>query len=50
MIVEGVETLEQIRYLKTLGIQGVQGFYFSKPMTIEDLILFMERRDYMDKL
>lgn len=50
MIVEGVETLEQIRYLKTLGIQGVQGFYFSKPMTIDELISFMQRQDYLDKL
>ncbi len=50
MIVEGVETLEQIRYLKTLGIQGVQGFYFSQPMTIDQLIEFMEKQDYLKKL
>ncbi|HPJ01438.1 MAG TPA: EAL domain-containing protein [Candidatus Limiplasma sp.] len=50
MIVEGVETLEQIRYLKTLGIQGVQGFYFSQPMTIDELIDFMDKRDYLNKL
>jgi EAL domain-containing protein (putative c-di-GMP-specific phosphodiesterase class I) len=50
MIVEGVETLEQIRYLKKLGIQGVQGFYFSHPMTIDELIEFMEKRDYLEKL
>ena len=50
MIVEGVETLEQIRYLKKLGIQGVQGFYFSQPMTIDQLIEFMEKQDYLKKL
>ena len=50
MIVEGVETLEQIRYLKKLGIQGVQGFYFSHPMTIDQLIEFMEKREYLEKL
>ncbi|MBE0600624.1 MAG: EAL domain-containing protein, partial [Firmicutes bacterium] len=50
MIVEGVETLEQIRYLKKLGIQGVQGFYFSHPMTIDQLIEFMETQDYLKKL
>ena len=50
MIVEGVETLEQIRYLKKLGIQGVQGFYFSQPMTIDQLIEFMDKQDYLNKL
>lgn len=50
MIVEGVETLEQIRYLKNLGIQGVQGFYFSQPMTIDQLMVFMEKQDYLKKL
>lgn len=50
MIVEGVETMEQIHYLKSLGIQGVQGFYFSQPMTIDKLLEFMEKQDYLKKL
>ncbi|MFH1512022.1 MAG: EAL domain-containing protein, partial [Bacillota bacterium] len=50
LIVEGVETREQCRYLKKLGVSGVQGFYFSHPMTIDQLLVFMEKRDYLDKL
>ena len=50
LIVEGVETQEQYRYLKQLGISGVQGFYFSKPMTLEDLIKFMQKKEYLHKL
>ena len=50
LIVEGVETQEQYRYLKQLGISGVQGFYFSKPMTLEDLIEFMQKKEYLHKL
>ncbi len=50
LIVEGVETQEQYQYLKSLGIVGIQGFYFSKPMMLEDLIWFMQKRVYADKL
>lgn len=50
LIVEGVETREQVQYLKNLGVAGVQGFYFSQPMTIDQLIEFVEKREYRDKL
>ena len=50
LIVEGVESREQIHYLKTLGIAGVQGYYFSHPMTIDELILFIKKKDYLKKL
>ena len=32
-IAEGVETREQAEFLKTIGCQCVQGFYFARPMT-----------------
>jgi diguanylate cyclase (GGDEF)-like protein len=32
VVVEGVETAEQIAYLKNLKVQNVQGFYYSRPM------------------
>ena len=32
-IAEGVETREQVEFLKKIGCQCVQGFYFAKPMT-----------------
>ncbi|AEV28185.1 diguanylate cyclase (GGDEF) domain-containing protein [Sphaerochaeta pleomorpha str. Grapes] len=35
VIAEGVETEEQLRYLKNIGCDHVQGFYYSKPLTTE---------------
>ena len=32
-IAEGVETKEQVEFLKKIGCQYVQGFYFARPMT-----------------
>lgn len=37
VIVEGVETAEQLQKCKELGFHYVQGFYFSKPLTYEEL-------------
>ena len=36
IIVEGVETREQVEYLTDLGCRYVQGFYFHHPMPLED--------------
>lgn len=36
-IAEGVETQEQAEILKRLGINALQGYYFSKPMNESDL-------------
>ena len=35
IIAEGVETEEQLKYLKGIGCDHVQGFYYSKPLTTE---------------
>lgn len=34
-VAEGVETREQVEFLKKIGCEYVQGFYFAKPMTAE---------------
>jgi diguanylate cyclase (GGDEF)-like protein len=34
IIAEGVETEEQLKYLKSIGCDHVQGFYYSKPLTL----------------
>ena len=50
LIVEGVETREQYLYLKNLNVAGAQGFYFSKPLPLDELIAFMQQKTYLEKL
>jgi len=40
VICEGTETKEQIEYLKHLGCHLFQGYYYSKPITLDKLIEF----------
>lgn len=35
VVAEGVETAQQLDYLRGLGVELVQGYYFSKPITAE---------------
>lgn len=38
VLCEGVETAEQVELLKGLGVSLVQGYYYSKPLPIEEYI------------
>ena len=40
---EGVETKEQATFLKALGCDEVQGFFFAKPMPIDQVALAIMR-------
>ena len=37
VLAEGVETAEQRDFIKELGCDFAQGYYFSKPMPVEEL-------------
>ena len=36
-LAEGVETEEQLEYLKSIGFDKAQGYYFGKPMKLDDV-------------
>lgn len=36
VVAEGVETLEQVEFLKSINCDLIQGYYFSKPLTIKE--------------
>ena len=40
VIAEGVETIEQLRYLETHGCHAIQGYYFSRPKPAADFETF----------
>jgi EAL domain-containing protein (putative c-di-GMP-specific phosphodiesterase class I) len=50
LIVEGVETKEQYLYLKELKVPGVQGYYFSKPLSLDQVIEFLIKKEYLKKM
>ena len=41
LVAEGVENLEQIKYLKQQGCDYFQGYYFSRPLNAEDCTEFL---------
>jgi predicted signal transduction protein with EAL and GGDEF domain len=43
MIAEGVETEPQLELLKTWGCRAAQGFYFAKPMSVDDVTPLLRR-------
>lgn len=44
-LAEGVETRRQLDLLRQYGCDQVQGFYFSKPLTPEQLLSFVSQRN-----
>ena len=43
IVAEGVETKEQVDYLTELGVEYLQGYYFSKPIPGEEYIEFLKK-------
>ena len=48
VIAEGVETEEDLEMLKRVGCQIVQGYYFSKPLSVEAYEEFLKGYSYGD--
>jgi diguanylate cyclase (GGDEF)-like protein/PAS domain S-box-containing protein len=42
VVAEGVETQEQLEWLKQCGCEQIQGYLYSKPLTSEDFFAFIE--------
>ena len=36
-LAEGVENEEQLEYLRSIGFDKAQGYYFGKPMNLDDI-------------
>ena len=45
IVAEGVETEEQVKGIKELGVDFIQGFYFSKPLSENDFVKFIEKNN-----
>ncbi len=43
VIAEGVETIQQFEYLRELGCNGIQGYFFFRPMPLEEFVGMLER-------
>ena len=42
IVAEGVETKEDVEFLKEMGCDDVQGFYFYKPMPMEEFFALLD--------
>lgn len=43
VVAEGVESEEQVRALRKMGIQKIQGYYYSKPLAKADLKTYLDQ-------
>lgn len=50
VLAEGVENLDQVNFLKKHECSDVQGFYFSKPLTQEEIKHSLEDADFLKDL
>jgi diguanylate cyclase (GGDEF)-like protein/PAS domain S-box-containing protein len=50
VIAEGTEELDQILFLKELGCEEIQGFYFCKPLAGEEYLAFLSKSVNLFKL
>ena len=46
VVAEGAETIEQVEQLRAFGVDGIQGYYFAKPMPLAKLRTFMKNNKF----
>ncbi len=46
VIAEGVETREQLEALKELSVDGIQGYYYARPMDEDKLAIWLTEREH----
>jgi len=47
VVVEGVETVEQLYYLRGIGVSAVQGHLFSRPIPARDVLAYLKNKNQM---
>lgn len=45
IVSEGIETKEQLETMEKLGISYIQGYYFSRPISTESFVTFIEEKN-----
>jgi len=48
VIAEGVETLEQLDFLRARGCDEIQGYYYSHPLPVEEFVMFINGNPVLD--
>lgn len=47
VVAEGVETTEQLKFLRELHCRYVQGYYFSKPLPADEVMSFLQQERFL---
>ncbi|MEO5377935.1 MAG: EAL domain-containing protein [Magnetococcus sp. DMHC-6] len=47
VVAEGVETIDQLNFLRDKGCDEIQGYYYSKPLDAENFIQFVKNHPYL---
>lgn len=50
LVAEGVESKEQLKFMLNHQCHIIQGYYFSKPLAIDDLITFIKNKKNSEKI
>ena len=43
VVVEGIETEEQVKVMEKMGVEYIQGYYYSKPLPLNEFLEFLKK-------